>query len=54
MTYIILPWQLDEANHKINNQQENLFDMKEQLAHNQAELRLKTATFEGKGIISMG
>ena len=39
---------VDELERKCRTQQEQIYELKEQLTHNQADLKLKTAHFEGK------
>ncbi len=39
---------LDEQERKSRNQQEEIYELKEQLTHNQADLKLKAAHFEGE------
>ena len=38
---------VDELDRKCRSQQEQIYELKEQLTHNQADLKLKTSHFEG-------
>ena len=39
---------VDDLDRKTRTQQEQIYELKEQLAHNQADLKLKTAHFDGR------
>ena len=47
-TNMTLENKADERERKCRTQQEQIYELKEQLTHNQADLKLKTAHFEGK------
>jgi len=42
--------QVDELERKCRLQQEQIFNLKESLAHQQAEVKLKQTQFEGKNV----
>jgi len=46
-----LACQVDELERKCRLQQEQIFSLKESLAHQQAEVKLKQTQFEGKNEI---
>ena len=41
-------FQVDELERKCKVQQEQVFDLKEQLAHAQADVKLKSSQFDGE------
>ena len=43
----------DELERKVRSQQEQIYELKEQLTHNQADLKLKTAHFDGTSLICL-
>jgi len=45
--------QIDELERKCRLQQEQIFNLKESLAHQQAEFKLKQTQFEGKQLFSL-
>ena len=45
--------QVDELERKCRLQQEQIFNLKESLAHQQAEVKLKQTQFEGKQLFTL-
>ena len=43
-------FQVDEFERKCKSQQEQVYDLKEQLAHSQADYKIKSAQYEGRQV----